>query len=413
MTRYLKHSILLLVCLLSLQGVAQAFVIDRNKPFYRTNFQLVGNLIVVKISINGSKKMNFILDSGASYTIITNLETIEELRLRRGEEITLRGLGKGFESKAYYSHDNSIELGRVKTDKASIILLYNNDLKLSDRLGITIHGIIGYDFFKHFSLDIDYRKERIIFYEPNYFSANTKKRAKGFYQQPIEIRNRKAFVQVDGVLADGAKRRLELLVDTGSWNALWLFSTKDDQIFLPEQRIPDFLGFGLSGPINGHRARIQELSLANVRFPAPTTSFPDSVALQSISKTGRNGSLGGEILRRFRVIFDFPERRIFLKPNRDVNDAFYYNMAGIELDQPYKGVPVYSIYFVRPGSPAALAGLKKGDIVQRINSIKPHEISLNEIFKLFRKREGTRIDIEFTRDNQEIKYASFRLKKLI
>src|SRR5690606_22192343 len=116
----------------------------------------------------------------------------------------------------------------------------------------------------------------------------------------------------------------------------------------------------------------------------------------------------------------------FLKKNKQIHEDFNYNMAGIELYQPYPDLPYLEILYIRENSPAALAGLKKGDAVKFINGKKvgvfqsnptedyrfsankldrieidgkKHEIiSLVEIIELFKKNEGERITIVYTRD---------------
>ena len=44
----------------------------------------------------------------------------------------------------------------------------------------------------------------------------------------------------------------------------------------------------------------------------------------------RNGSVGGEVLKRFNMVFDYPNNKLHLK-NANFKNPFQYNLAGIEL----------------------------------------------------------------------------------
>src|SRR5690606_31865946 len=114
---------------------------------------------------------------------------------------------------------------------------------------------------------------------------------------------------------------------------------------------------------------------------------------------------------------------------------------GIELYQPYPELPYLEVLYVRENSPAALAGLKKGDAIRYVNGKKigifqPHLsdspsaagsshliefdgkkspiITLPEMIDLFKTREGTKISIIFTRGLSNVEHsASFTLEKSI
>ena len=45
----------------------------------------------------------------------------------------------------------------------------------------------------------------------------------------------------------------------------------------------------------------------------------------------RIGSVGGEILKRFTVVFDYQNEQMYLKKNKDFNAPFNYNKSGIKI----------------------------------------------------------------------------------
>src|SRR5258708_12612761 len=62
-------------------------------------------------------------------------------------------------------------------------------------------------------------------------------------------------------------------------------------------------------------------------------SFPGPNSYVDTLRTGhlvyRNGSIGGEVLSPFQVVFDFPREKVYLKPNHSFRKKSYYNMSGI------------------------------------------------------------------------------------
>ncbi|MCK4465261.1 MAG: hypothetical protein KAU83_06080, partial [Bacteroidales bacterium] len=67
----------------------------------------------------------------------------------------------------------------------------------------------------------------------------------------------------------------------------------------------------LSGDIYGKLGKIHGFRLGGSLFNSPIVAFPDSASAgNSSGLDDRNGSLGSEILRRFRVIIDYPNKQI-------------------------------------------------------------------------------------------------------
>src|SRR5690606_3189237 len=97
---------------------------------------------------------------------------------------------------------------------------------------------------------------------------------------------------------------VKLLLDSGSCDALWLFENTEGEIAGPVKFFDDLLGFGLSGKIHGKRARLQRFRIGDFEIQQTKVSYPDSISLRYLNVMGdRNGSLGSEILRRFKVVF--------------------------------------------------------------------------------------------------------------
>jgi hypothetical protein len=430
--------ILFTICFYS-WGTAQEFLIDKGKKKFHVSFKHVGSLVILPISINGSPPLNFVLDTGSPFTVITNLEAINHFNLKKGKSIKISGLGKDkVELEAYLSYKNEMQIGNAHSPAIDIVLLFEQGFDLGTRFGLPIYGIIGYDLLKDFVVEVDYIKDQITFYQHERFYS--RKNLKKFEEFPLTIRGKKPYIEIQTFLEDKPKT-INLLIDTGSWESLWLFEKPQENIRVPEKYIEDYLGYGLNGEIHGKRSRIDHLKIGSYFIENPTTSFPDSLSVSNVSRNERNGTIGSEILQRFTTIYDFQNRKLFLKKNSKFNEPYHYNLAGLELYQPYPELPYLEVSYVRENSPAHKAGLRKGDSVKYLNKKKisifnnhPHArdnnvskldyvnvesqktetISLPEIIELFKTKEGQLINIVYTRDGTLVeRTAEFKLERSI
>ena len=74
--------------------------------------------------------------------------------------------------------------------------------------------------------------------------------------------------------------------------------------------------------------------------------------------------------------------------------------------------PVYEITNVRENSPGEKAGLKKGDVIDKINGNYAFKYKLQQIMQLLQSEEGKTITMEVERKGKIIK-ARFELKKIL
>lgn len=427
--------------LFTIHAKSQRFNLPDNREKFTINFQHIGNLIIVPLEINGSVPLNFVIDTGSPYTIITNLEAINHFQLNKGKPIKISGLGKDTRRlEAYLSKKNTLRLGEIASNSSDIVLLFEQGFDLSTRFGVPIYGIIGYDLLRDFVVEVNYSGSRITFYKHDYFYEKKSRKLKRFEEVPIEIEKGKPYINL-GAKINKNPVDLKLLIDSGSWDAIWLFEDQKDKIMVPVIYIDDYLGYGLNGEIHGKKSRIQFLEIGSLKISEPTTSFPDSLSVSGITKKDRNGTLGSEILRRFTTIFDYKNEKVYFKKNRRFKEPFHYNMAGIELYQPFPALPYLEVIYVRENSPAANAGIRKGDAIRyvngrkvsifqtnifderysalktdviRLNEKKKETISLPEMLELFKTKPGERITLIYTRGNNEIEHTtSFVLEKSI
>ena len=66
----------------------------------------------------------------------------------------------------------------------------------------------------------------------------------------------------------------------------------------------------------GKKARIKNVVLSNYEFENVIVSYPDSVFFKKISiYSDRNGSLGGEVIKRFNWVLDYANSDFYFEKN--------------------------------------------------------------------------------------------------
>jgi hypothetical protein len=411
----------------------------------RINFKLINNLIVIPVEINGVK-LSFLLDTGVSKPIIFNfLNLTEELQINQTEKIFLRGLGEGESVEALKSKNNIFKIGDAISVSQDLYAIFDKSLNFAPQLGVPIHGIMGYDLLRDFVVEINYSQKYLKLFSPDSFNPKKCRKCKVY---DLEFYNNKPYINGKAIIK-GFEIPMKLLMDSGSSDALWLFKDESKNIIVPKKNFDDFLGRGLSGSVYGKRSKIQEISFDDFRLKNVNVAFPDSTSITYARKfKERNGSLGGEILKRFNIIINYRDKKISLKRNRNFSDPFYYNKSGIVLEHngvrvvkeidkgraissfgskneslskvdmvvssSYKYVlaPAFTIVELRKNSPAEKIGLKLGDVVLRINGKSAHSYSLQQVTQLFFGEDGMRITLLIDRHGVQKRYK-FQLKPLL
>ncbi|MCO4822212.1 MAG: aspartyl protease family protein [Flavobacteriaceae bacterium] len=423
---------------------AQGKFMLQNVKSDKVDFELINNLIIVPVEVNGVK-LSFLLDTGVSKPIIFNLLNVEkDLKINQAERIFLRGLGEGESIEALKSRNNIIKIGEALSISQEIYAVFDSALNFAPRLGVPIHGIIGYDFFKDFIIEVNYTKRQLKIHDPKFYKA---KKCKKCIIEEIEFFNNKPYI-TGYVKLNEQRKEVKLLVDTGGSDALWLFEDEENGMVIPEKNFEDFLGHGLSGSVYGKRAKVDVFGFQNIELKRVNVAFPDSTSISFARKfKSRSGTISGEILKRFNIIYDYANSTMTLKKNRFFGNPFYYNKSGITLEHDgvrvvkevdknsgisrfdsnqesvatasliagssYKYVlaPSYKIVELRIDSPAHKTGLQLGDVILNINNKDAHEFTMQEIIKMFYDENGKRIKMLIDRKGVQMKYE-FKLESM-
>lgn len=406
-------------------------------------FELSNNLIIVKVNLNGID-LNMILDTGSDINLLFRIPDDETLPVNEGKTTTILGLGSEEPISAIISSSNKIKMNDFNDDNFEILIINQDNISLINKFGIEINGILGYSFFKNNIIEVDYTKQKIIVYKD--INTIKKRKIKRFYKEKINIVNNKPYININSKI-NLKEIVLTLLIDTGLSDGLWLF--QNEFIKYNNNNIDDILGQGLSGDILGKRTRIDKVRFSEFSFSEILVSFPDLIFFENIKIIeGRNGSIGGELLKRFNLIIDYGQGEIYFKKNKFYNNPFHFNMSGIEVRHSGKEIieekielnkyfsksaidvknlndyktssykfkyilkPTYNITHIRKDSPASQVDLKVGDKIISINNKKAYNYTIQKITDLFQSEDGKKIKMEVEREGKIIEVV-FYLKKII
>src|SRR5579871_1074927 len=324
-----RFHLLFFVILLSRSALAQlGFNLADGATKAEIPIEIHNNLVVVPVILNNQLPLKFIVDTGVRTTILTDKLYSDILHLAYTKKFTISAPGGTNSVNAYIANNVTIDMPGVHGRGHAMLVLEKDFLELRNTMGSEVHGILGYELFSRFVVKIDYQTKKLTLMAPQKFKPSRK-----FARLPITVEDTKPYYVAELRVNDTTSMSAKLLIDTGASHGLFLDTESSNKIIIPARSIGCTIGKGLGGLITGRLGRIDQLNIGKYSIPRMIASFPDPNSYFDTLRTGtmvyRNGSLGGEVLSRFLVIFDFPHEKIYLKPNSSFKKVAYSNMSGL------------------------------------------------------------------------------------
>jgi C-terminal processing protease CtpA/Prc len=112
--------------------------------------------------------------------------------------------------------------------------------------------------------------------------------------------------------------------------------------------------------------------------------------------------MGGEVLSRFTIIYNFAGEKIYFKKNASYKQKFHFNMSGLTLKAKGARLRRFEVTDVRKNSAAEKVGILTGDELLSINGIPAADLDLNSINAFFNSKPGRKIKMDLLRGGQRI-----------
>lgn len=392
----------LLICL-ALPALCKAqlgFSIKEGQHRVRFPIEICNNLVVIPIVLNGQLPLKFILDTGVRTTILTEKSFSDILKLTYGRHYLVAGPGGEKIVEAHVTNNVTLDMPGVHGEGHAMLVLEKDYLELRNYLGTDVQGVLGYEVFSRFVVEVDYERKIMTLTVPAFYHPKKK-----FHSLPITIQDTKPYIQAPVELNNGTVINAKLLVDSGASHGLMLDPSSDTQIVLPEKRVSSLIGRGIGGLITGQIGRIKALDLASYRIENIVAYFPDPNSYIDTLKSSdvfRNGAIGGEILSRFTTVFNFPAGKIYLSKNSAFSKKFNFNMSGLTLKAKGARLRKFEVTDVRKDSAAEKIGIQNGDELFSINGLRAADLDLNSVNGYFNSRPGKRIRLELLRNGEKL-----------
>jgi len=405
--RTLRLHIIILCLLQTFLSFSQIKIYDssKNRTFkndHRVNIKVINNQIIVPLKFENNLTLNFILDSGVSLPILIDPTAAELLNLEYTRDIKVRGYGREKPLEAILAQNFNFRVNEEFFFKDLNVVILKEPLNMSDYLGEPIFGLIGYDFFKNNKIEINYGRETLRILR----SKKPLKRRK-YATYDILVRSRKPYLPIT-IRNNEIVDTLNLLVDTGFSGAISLYPKEAASKYITEPYIQDYRGRGINGSISSTLKKLESIDIGKNSLNDVTVNFLDSSSMVNFSPNiFHDGGLGGEILKRHRVVFDYPNRKLYLKKTRKYKEPFNYNIAGLRLKTPDWDFSKLVVEDIRPNSPTSSIGIQKNDTILRVNDKRVKYMKLEKIYGLLNDLTSPKKTVTIQRDEEILTFEFF------
>jgi len=272
-------------------------------------FEIFDGDILIKPQINGVPTRMYV-DNGVMWDQLfffgsdildtLNFEYLEE-------EVNVGGKGDGDAIANKLAENVKVDFGDLT--------FYNQPAIISPpELGLqnywrNVDGQVSAMFFKHFITEIDYDKMVIILHNPEKFKPKNKYTAismnymgKDSFSVPVEIK-----------LKDGRILKRDFQLDLGG-STNFTFHYKQSDHLQPDQNTELIvLGYGIQGEVKGYEKEVDYFKIGSFDINDIIGRF---VKVKD-QDCHQNSIVGLEILSRFNTIFDYHNKKLYIKPNKN------------------------------------------------------------------------------------------------
>ena len=407
---FISLAVFFLLCKVCYCQRPLGFVLEEGRRKVQIPFELRNNLIIVPVVLNGMLPLKFVVDTGVQTGILTQKAFSDILNLQYSRKYIIAGPGGEGVVEAYVTNNVSLDLPGVHGTGHALLVLNEDYLELRNYLGTDVHGILGYELFSRFIVEINYEKKMLIVSSPSRYRIR-----RSYHRVPISVEDTKPYIVTDVTLSNGETIPAKLMMDSGASHGLLLEPQSDPRITVPAKAVSSQIGRGIGGEIMGKVGRVKSLAMGDYLLKGPVANFPDPNSYMDslkIGSTARNGTIGGEILSRFNIVFNFSREEIFLKKNSSFKKKFYYNLSGLIVKAIGSDLNTFEIAEVRNLSTAQQADVKAGDLILSINGVATNSLDLNQVLGLISTKPGKRINLQINRGGQIMK-RTFHLEDAI
>jgi hypothetical protein len=313
---------------------------------------IIDNHIYLNVMLNGKGPYRFLFDTGG----LNVIDPAVAKEIGEQKSGSLQGSGVGEATEAFgFTKVRSLQFGAATMTGQPFAVIPVRGA-IASTSGEPIDGLIGFEVLARFVTTFDYAHKHVIFRLPAAAHVSPQAHAIPFV---FGDRTPQVGCEIDGIVAVCA-------VDTGARDSITLLSpfvAAHPNLTAAGTSETGVDGFGLGGPAFGKLTRLTSLQLGDLKI-ADLVADLSSQTKGAFANPYEAANVGGGVWRRFSVTFDYPHQMIYLEPNATFANRDSYERAGLFLMTKAGAITVLD---ARAGTPAAAAGIAKGDVIASID----------------------------------------------
>ncbi|MEO8621701.1 MAG: aspartyl protease family protein [bacterium] len=361
----------------------------------------------VPVALRSGPVRWFILDTGAQPTLIDS-RVADSTGVRSRAAGATTGAG-GKQTPIADADDVTLRIASIGLGPLSARVAPLDSL-LGPSSGRAIPGIIGSRFFREHVVELDPAASVMRVNAPETFVY----RGTGV-EVPLDIVDDIPFTQGWIEAPNGKRYAARMLVDLGAKANLLVtepFTRMHglDRVF--GASVTTEFGAGMGGETHYQFVRAASLGLSGnerTRLESPIVGLSSGGTLKS---TRYDALLGADYLAHFRMIFDYARKRLILEPLSSSAGASAFDMSGLFIIAPDAGHRRLTVKSVLPGSSGALAGIRAGDVITRIDTNEGETLTLAAARHQLRAQEGGTVRVQVERGGRVV-VANITLRRML
>jgi predicted aspartyl protease len=262
--------------------------------------------VFVPARVNGSETGWFFLDSGAGASVVTKAWA-EKIGLPW--EGAMRAVGAAGATSLALAKNVVLSLPGVEIPMPSVTVL--DAAAGLPWLGRHWEGLLGYDILSRLVLRLDYEHIEITLIDPAVFVPGDRAAV-----LPLTFLGNWPLIPAKITLPGRDPIETKCLIDTGAGGML-LSTTFSNANHVQETvaKTASTSIYGAGGESQRFEAQLTSLQLGRFLVRNPVAGFSPAAQEGALASPDIGAIIGGEILKRFTVTFDYPHHRILLDPN--------------------------------------------------------------------------------------------------
>ena len=272
------------------------------EPYLNTviEYESVNDMVILPVTVNG-KELKLILDTGVRGVVLFGRKFNQYVNTDLS--FSIRGWGGKGSHTGKLSTLNQLNIGKINGNNISMLVF--KEKYIIPYLPEDVDGIIGYELFWKFQVNIDPACKKIIIGKQPELIYDSE-----FKTIPITLHDTKPYLKIN--LKKGESQiPVVLMVDTGAEKEVLLNKKRINEV-KPLTTVSSTLGYGIGGAIKGYEMGKYQVFVEDINLGSMNCEISDNSSGTEDSLNA-DGVLGIKAFKNYSIIFDYGNHLLYLK----------------------------------------------------------------------------------------------------